>query len=937
MSNNNNNLPLNISNIPLQSNPMNHLNQMNLVFLNNNLANINLQNNIQMSQNFIFNKLILSIDSFDIYTFQSLLSENQFNSQTKNILLNKSILLYLSHFNQANAQYALKQMITILLKLKANPNLRLRYMNNQNNLNNNNYAIFPIVEKNDIELVKIFLDNNADINVLDNQGRNCLFYLMTTPNNVNNYIDRRPLCSLLLGKGIKINYLDNNGISPMMESINKGYIYIMNMLIKYGGDVNLINFNDGNTALHYAIINKNHDALYILLGKGNCDLSIRNKNGERPEDLAEKINNESNKDIYELIMNFSNTGKEVNLKTTNNNNKNKKDKKTDEENNSSKNNNNNDNDKMFVFPKDDITSRVEIPFSFQNNNPILNCNDSDSSSSNTMGNNNNMNNLNQFYSFIKIQNTPTLYLDISDETNQEKLIYDSLKSENENLVMTLDKKEDKLQKFINENESLKNELNKLKNELNQKNSEINILSEQIKEEENKFNQQSQINQTQMEQKDMAIQSLLIKFKNMEEEIKNGKNKVENNDNTGVDKKNIEEINKEKEESNTINGVNENKNNNIDYEKLKYLEKKFKDEKLSDTEAVNLLTTDLYDLYHYNKIIYENRIQEIKNMINYLKNLIEIEVDIKLYGSYASKTSLFWSEVDLLIIPNRSQNCMNENFYMSFIQSLFHKLKNRFFGKVLYLEDTHIITPIIKVETNENNINLIYNIYILDNTNYGDDLKNLNDNSLLKSLVMVNDYNNKYKGKYIPLLLGIKQILYNANLISNYYVSNSELNINIGNYNGGISSYALNVMLMSFLDEYHSNLNEDIPLGQIFIDFLKIHGYLMYENNNKKIIYLDYNNNGHNDKNEEIQFYNKNSGSIDSLMIIDPFNIRNNLCDKMYGYNQIKLALMIAFCVIKDSCECSCHYDDSINYQGKTHCILNKIFKTVKRFTNKRKN
>ena len=416
---NNNQIPVNIGNMPLQTNPMNSLNQMNLVFLNNNLANLNLQNNIQMNQNFLFNKLILAMDSFDIYTFQTLLSENQFNSQTKNFLLNKSILLYLTHFSQGKAQFALKQMITILLKLKANPNLRLRYMNNQNNMNNNtNYAIFPIVEKNDIELVKIFLDNNADINVLDNQGRNCLFYLMTTPYNASNLIDRRPLCSLLLGKGIKINYLDNNGISPMMESINKGYIYIMNMLIKYGGDVNLVNFTDGNTALHYAVKNKNNDALFILLGKGNCDLSIKNKNNETAIDLAEKIKTESNKDIYELMMNIANTGKEKteekNSKTNNNNNNNntnnnnnKKDKKANGE------SNNCDNDKMFVFPKEDITSRVEIPFSFQSNNPFLNFTDSDSTSSNNTGNSN-MNNVNQFYSFIKIQNTPTLYLDISD-------------------------------------------------------------------------------------------------------------------------------------------------------------------------------------------------------------------------------------------------------------------------------------------------------------------------------------------------------------------------------------------------------------------------------------------------------------------------------------------------------------------------------------------
>lgn len=222
----------------------------------------------------------------------------------------------------------------------------------------------------------------------------------------------------------------------MMESINKGYIYIMNMLIKYGGDVNLVNYNDGNTALHYAIKNKNQEALWILLGKGNCDLSIKNKNDETAIDLAEKINSESNKDIYDMIMNFVNTGKEKNEednKSNSHNNKNKKDKKANGEN-----NNNTDNDKMFVFPKDDITSRVEIPFAFQNNS-ILNFNDSDSSTSNNTANNN-INNPNQFYSFIKIQNTPVLYLDISDETNQDKLICDSLKTENENLEMTLEKK-----------------------------------------------------------------------------------------------------------------------------------------------------------------------------------------------------------------------------------------------------------------------------------------------------------------------------------------------------------------------------------------------------------------------------------------------------------------------------------------------------------------
>lgn len=205
----------------------------------------------------------------------------------------------------------------------------------------------------------------------------------------------------------------------------------------------------------------------------------------------------------------------------------------------------------------------------------------------------------------------------------------------------------------------------------------------------------------------------------------------------------------------------------------------------------------------------------------LKEMIDIEVEIKLYGSYATKTSLSWSEVDLLIIPSKNPKYVDENFYMNFIKNLYQKLQNEIYGKVIILENTHIITPIIKVETNENNnnMNLIYNIYTLDNLNYGEELKNSNDNSLLNSIIMTNYYNNKYKGKFTPLLLAIKQLLYNGNIINNYYNINSELNINISTYNGGISSYALNVMLMSFLDQYSPHTN-DIPLGQIFIDFFE---------------------------------------------------------------------------------------------------------------------
>ena len=70
-----------------------------------------------------------------------------------------------------------------------------------------------------------------------------------------------------------------------------------------------------------------------------------------------------------------------------------------------------------------------------------------------------------------------------------------------------------------------------------------------------------------------------------------------------------------------------------------------------------------------------------------------------------------------------------------------------------------------------------------------------------------------------------------------------------------------------------------------------------------------------------------------IIIIDPFNIRNNLSEKTFRYSSIKLALMIGYCVARDNCECGCHYNGNNIHNDNGHCILNKIFKTVKRLTN----
>ena len=211
---NNQNINMNPNQINQKQEMINMTQNMNLAQMNlvPQMQNMNIQNNLKMNQNFIFHQLVTCIDNLDIYNLKTLLSEHQFSLQTKNILLNKTLLIYLTHYSQINL-LPLKQIISLLLQYKANPNLRIRF-NNQNTFSNNNYALFSIVDKNDIELVKIFLDNGAEINICDCNGRNCLFYLMKVVNTNNNLIDRRPLCSLLLGRGIKMNLNDNNGFTP---------------------------------------------------------------------------------------------------------------------------------------------------------------------------------------------------------------------------------------------------------------------------------------------------------------------------------------------------------------------------------------------------------------------------------------------------------------------------------------------------------------------------------------------------------------------------------------------------------------------------------------------------------------------------------------------------------------------------------------------------
>ena len=71
-----------------------------------------------------------------------------------------------------------------------------------------------------------------------------------------------------------------------------------------------------------------------------------------------------------------------------------------------------------------------------------------------------------------------------------------------------------------------------------------------------------------------------------------------------------------------------------------------------------------------------------------------------------------------------------------------------------------------------------------------------------------------------------------------------------------------------------------------------------------------------------------------LIIVDPLSKSNNVARSTYQFVNIKMAFMIGFVVSHEECECGCHYyssGDDCSFTNGEHCILKRIFSSVKRF------
>lgn len=160
-------------------------------------------------------------------------------------------------------------MMKLLIDNKANINYT-----DENGFNPLNIAI----ESGDMELTKFLITNGANVNSLMQDGVSLIGYAIAQNN--------MDLLQILIENGANVNYTngDSWADTPLMTASRLGLDNVVRILLTRNADINSVDMN-GNTALHTAALNSQLSVVKLLLEK-NPNLDIQNKVGNTALHLA---------------------------------------------------------------------------------------------------------------------------------------------------------------------------------------------------------------------------------------------------------------------------------------------------------------------------------------------------------------------------------------------------------------------------------------------------------------------------------------------------------------------------------------------------------------------------------------------------------------------------------------------------------------------------
>lgn len=160
-------------------------------------------------------------------------------------------------------------IMKLLIDNKANINYT-----DENGFNPLNIAI----ESGDMELTKFLITNGANVNGLMQDGVSLIGYAIAQNN--------MDLLQILIENGANVNYTggDSWANTPLQTASRLGLDNVVRILLTRNADINAVDIN-GNTALHTAALNSQLSVVKLLLEK-NPNLDIQNKVGNTALHLA---------------------------------------------------------------------------------------------------------------------------------------------------------------------------------------------------------------------------------------------------------------------------------------------------------------------------------------------------------------------------------------------------------------------------------------------------------------------------------------------------------------------------------------------------------------------------------------------------------------------------------------------------------------------------